>query len=99
MIEDFLSPAVDTNMSDIIVTLISICLILGPSKKSSLFTQFSFSQAIEQPTHFTENSSSVIDVILVRSKDNFILSDVGNPFLDQDILYHCSLYIWNIQIY
>ena len=95
MIEDSLSLAVDTNISDIIVTGDFNFNLLNPrssTKISSLCTQFSFFQAIEQPTHFTENSSSVIDIILVSSKDNLILSGVGDPFLNQDIRYHCPIY-------
>ena len=58
MIEDLLSLAVDTNISDIIVTGDFNFNLLNPrssTKISSLCTQFSFFQAIEQPTHFTEN--------------------------------------------
>ncbi|MCW4344426.1 MAG: reverse transcriptase domain-containing protein [Candidatus Thiodiazotropha endolucinida] len=94
-IEDSLSLAFDTNMSDIIVTGDFNFNLLNPrtsGKINSLCTQFSFFQTIEQPTHFTEHSSSIIDIILVSSKDNLILSGVGDPFLDQDIRYHCPIY-------
>ena len=95
MIEDSLSLAVDTNISDIIVIGDFNFNLLNPrsfTKISSLCIQFSFFPAIEQPTDFTENSSSVIDIILVSSKDNLILSGVGDPFLNQDFRYHCPIH-------
>ena len=42
-------------------------------------------QSIEQPTHYTVTSSSLIDILLVYNKDHLILSGVGDPFLNQDI--------------
>ncbi|MEW8547708.1 MAG: reverse transcriptase family protein, partial [Candidatus Thiodiazotropha sp.] len=61
-------------------------------KIESLCTHFSFYQSINQPTHFTETSSSLIDVLLVSNKNNLVLSGVGDPFLSQDIRYHCPIY-------
>ena len=58
----------------------------------SLCTQFSLFQFITQPTHFTENSSSLIDVILVTNKENLILSGVVDPFLNQELSYHSPVY-------
>ena len=59
MIEDSLSLAFETNISDIIVTSDFNFNLLNPRSSTKIF------QAIEQPTHFTENSSLVIDIILV----------------------------------
>ena len=47
-------------------------------------TQFSFYQSINQPIHFTENSS-FIDILLINNKTHLILSGVGDPFLSQEI--------------
>ena len=57
-----------------------------------LCTQFSLHQTINQPTHFTEHSSSLIDILLVSNKDHVVLSGVGDPFLNQEIRYHCPIY-------
>ena len=54
--------------------------------------QFSLNQSISQPTHFTEHSSSLIDIILVSNKENLILSGVADPFLNQDVRFHCPVY-------
>ena len=47
---------------------------------------------INEPTHFTENSSSTIDLILTSNKNSIILSGVGEPFLEQNVRYHCPIY-------
>ena len=50
------------------------------------------SQIISQPTHFTENSSSLIDLLLVNDNNHVITSGVGDPFLQQDLRYHCPVF-------
>ena len=94
-IEDSLALAVDTDIADIIVTgdfNLNVLNARTSRKIESLCSQFSFYQSIDQPTHFTENSSSLIDIILVRNKDNLLLSGVADPFLSQDLRYHCPIY-------
>ena len=94
-IEDSLALAVDTAISDIIVTgdfNLNILSARASRKIESLCLQFSFFQSIDQPTHFTENSSSLIDLLLVSNKDHLLLSGVGDPFLNQGLRYHCPIY-------
>ena len=94
-IEDSLALAVDTAISDMIVTgdfNLNILSARTSRKIESLCLQFSFFQAIDQPTHFTENSSSIIDLLLVSNKDHLLLSGVGDPFLYQELRYHCPIY-------
>ena len=47
---------------------------------------------IKDPTHFTENSSSLIDLILVSDENHVIHCDVGDPFLQQELRYHCPVF-------
>ena len=49
-------------------------------------------QLISEYTHFTETSSSVIDLILTSNKSNIFRSRIGDPFLQQNIRYHCPVY-------
>ena len=94
-IENSLALAVYTGLTDIIITGDLNLNLLNPQtsrKIYSLCTQFSLFQSITQPTHFTENSSSLIDVIFVTNKENLILSGVGEPFLNQELRYHCPVY-------
>ena len=94
-IEDSLALALDTGIADIIVTGDFNFNVLNPQtarKIDSFCTQFSLYQSVEQPTHFTENSYSLIEIILVSNKNNLILSGVGDPFLDQELRYHCPIF-------
>ena len=48
-------------------------------------------KTINDPTNFTETSSSIID-LFVTANGNVLLSGVGEPFLEQNICYHCPIY-------
>ena len=95
-IEDSIALAVDSpGISEIIITGDFNLNVLHPQtarKINSICTDFSFYQSISQPTHFTENSSSLIDILLVNNKNYLIVSGVGDPFLNQEIRYHCPIY-------
>ena len=94
-IEDSIALAVDTGIADIIITGdfdFNYLDLQSRRKIDSLCTQFSLFQTINQPTHFTEYSSSLIDIILVSNKDILILSGVGDPFLNQQMRYHCPIF-------
>ena len=95
LIENSVSLAVDTGISDII--------IMGDfnwnslhnqsiRKIESICNQFNLVQCIEEPTHFTENSSSIIDLLFVTNKDSILTSGVGKPCLDLSIRYHCPIF-------
>ena len=69
------------------------CLTPSTRRKiEALCTQFMLVQSITQPTHFTETSSSLIDVIFVSNKEQLVFSGVGDPFLHQDARYHCPVF-------
>ena len=52
-------------------------------KIKNLCEEFSLTQIINQPTHYTEHSSSILDVIFTADDNH--LSGVADPFLTQDI--------------
>ena len=58
----------------------------------SICQLFSVHQYITEPTHFTEISYSLLDIILVSNKNSVITCGAGSPFLTQDIRYHCPVY-------
>ena len=94
-IEDSISLALDTQISNIIVTGDFNLNVLNPhtsNKISDICTQFSLYQTITEPTHFTEHSSSLIDVVFTSDNSNILYSGVAEPFLHQDIRYHCPIY-------
>ena len=60
--------------------------------KLQLCHQYNLTQLISEPTNLTESSSSVIDLILVSNLLSVDISGVGEPFLMQDIRYHCPVF-------
>ena len=67
-LEDSIHLAVDTGIDDIIITGDFNLNMLNSQyarKINSLCQQFSLFQSISKPTHFTENSSSLIDLLLI----------------------------------
>ena len=48
---------------------------------------------ITEQTHFIERASSLIDIFLVSYPSSCILSGVGDPFLNQEIQFHCPVFI------
>ena len=94
-IENSIALAIDTNISDIIVTGDFNFDLLNERtsrKIESICTQYSLFQVINQPTNFTEHSATLIDILLVNNKHHLILSGVGDPFLNQELRYHCPIY-------
>ena len=63
-----------------------------------MFGQYDLTQLIHEPTHFTENSSSLIDLVFTKNTNLVDLSGVGEAFLDQNIRYHCPVYaVFNLE--
>ena len=94
-IEYSINLAVESGVNDIIITgdfNLNMQNVQSAHKITSLCEQLSLVQSIEEPTHFTKTSSSLIDLLLVNNKEHLILSGVGDPFLHQDIRYHCPVF-------
>ena len=50
-------------------------------KIKELINQYNLKQIITESTHFTENSSTLIDLFLIRNKANILYSEVTDPFI------------------
>ena len=61
-------------------------------KIKGICEQFSFTQNIKAPTHFTEHSSSLIDILLTNNENHLLYTDVGDPFLNQEVRNHCPVF-------
>ena len=61
-------------------------------KIDSLLLQYNLTQAIKEPTHFTETSNSLLDLFMLTSSLTVLKSGVGEPFLDQQVRFHCPVY-------
>ncbi len=94
-IVDSIHLAVDTGIHNIIVTgdfNIDMANPILAKKIDSICQLFSFTQCITDHTHFTENSSSLLDIVLTSNKNLIVASGVSEPFLQQNIRYHCPIY-------
>ena len=58
------------------------------NKIKDLMQEYSMKQLITEPTNFTEHSSTLIDLILVRNTSNILTSGVIT-FIPNQIRYHC----------
>ena len=61
------------------------------NKIHELMQQYNLKQLIQELTHFTESSESLIDLILVRNVNNVITSGVYDTFLESQVRYHCPV--------
>ena len=98
-IEDSIHLAVDTGISYIITTgdfNYNMLKVQTARKHYDFCEEFSLTQMINDPTHFTESSSSLIDILLVSNKHSVILSDVGDPFLSQEMRYPASFRVFKV---
>ena len=94
-IENNVNLAFDTNIGNIIVTgdFNLNCLDSGSKRKiSSVFNQYNLAQLIREPTHFTENSSSLIDLIFTKNEPFVILVELVKHFWIRILQYHCPVF-------
>ena len=87
--------ACNTSISDIIITgdFNFNMAQNAPNKMSELVLEYNLTQLISEPTHITETSSSILDLILVRNKNNVLLSGVADPFIPNQITYHSPVIV------
>ena len=81
-------------MQDIIILgdLNNDLLVNNRSKNlNDLINTYNLKQLINEPTHFTESSSSLIDVVLVNKMNNILASEVCDPFIPNLIRFHCPV--------
>ena len=95
LIEDSIHLAIDTGIRDIVVTGDFNYNMFNDTAKLKILNlcqEFSMYQCITEPTHYTENSVSLLDIVLVTNSDSVIFSGTGDPFLNQENRYHCPVY-------
>ncbi len=61
------------------------------NKISRLITSYNAEQLITSPTHYTEHSNSLIDLIFVKDTHHVITSFVADPFIPDLVRYHCPV--------
>ena len=94
-IESSIGLAVDTGITDIVITGDFNLNMINPQSEKKVLDickQYNLHQLINEPTHFTETSSTIIYFTLVSNVQSIEIFGVGEPFLMQDIRYHCPIY-------
>lgn len=95
LMEESIDRAFNTNIIDIfILGDFNYNLSRNSSNKmTEIIQEFSLKQLITESTHFTENSSSLTDLILVRNNTNVLTSGVADCFIPDQIRYHCPVIV------
>ena len=95
LINESIDRAYNTNIVDIIILgdFNFNMSVNNKNKMTELLQEFNLKQLITEPTHFTENSSSLIDLILVRNNSNILSSGVIDPFIPDQTRYHCPIIV------
>ena len=94
-IENSIGLAYDANIKEILITGdFNLDLLKENSfrKINDISQYFGLKTLISEPTHFTENSSSLIELFLTSNINNILISGVGEPCLEQNIRYHCPIF-------
>ena len=94
-IEESIDLSLDNDVADVMVTgdfNLNFLDNANRAKIMSVFDQYSLYQLINEPTHSTETSSTLIDLLFTRNPENIIISGAGDAFLDQNLRYHCPTY-------
>ena len=90
LIQESIDRACNTSIIDIIITGDFNYDISTPQNKiSELIHEFDLTQLITEPKHYTETSTSTIDLILVRNNTNVLCSGVADSFIPEQVRYHC----------
>ena len=82
-IENSIGLATDTGIEEIVVTGDLNLNMLNPHSRAKILDvcqTYNLTQLINEPTHYTETSSSIIDLILVSNLRSVELSRVSEPF-------------------
>lgn len=73
------------------------CDMLDPhndNKIRNLSLAYNLTQLIDEPTHFTEQSSSLLDLILAKKPENVLYSGVISPFVPNLVRFHCPTVLY-----
>ena len=88
-IKESIDRAYNINTTDIIITGDILDISKPQNKISELTHELHLTQLITEPTHYTETSSSIIDIILVRNNTNVLCSGVADSFIPEQVRCHC----------
>ena len=90
MISESVDRACNTQIKDIVLLGDFNCDASKPQNNRilNLMQQYNFDQLVTESTHFTENSSSLLDLILIRNKSNVFKAGALDTFIENQVRYH-----------
>ena len=95
LIEESIDKVFNTNIVDIfILGDFNYNLLQNKDNKmTEIIQEFNLKQLITEATHFTEHSSSLIDLVMVRNTTNVLTSGVADCFIPDQVRYHCPIIV------
>ena len=64
-----------------------------PNRMQNLILSYDLCQPFDELTHFTENSSTPIDLAIVNNPSNVLFSDVISPIVPNLVRFHCPILV------
>lgn len=94
LIEQSFENLANSTIKDIIILGDFNCNMMNntPHNRINILSlSYNLTQLIDEPTHFTEHSSSLIDLALVTRPENVLYSGVISPFIPDVVRFHCPI--------
>ena len=94
LIEQTFDNLCDSHITDLVILGDFNSDLLKPmhaNRIKNLTNSYNLHQLIDEPTHYTENSSSLLDLAIVSKPENVVYSSVSPPFIPDLIGYHCPI--------
>ena len=90
LIEEIIDKAFNANIAYIFILGDFIYNLLhnNDNKMTEIIKKYNLKLSITEATHFTEHSSSLIDLVMVRSTTNVLMSGVADCFIPDQVRYH-----------
>lgn len=90
----FIEISLDNLCNSPVKDLVTLGDTLKPTtakKIDNLAPSYIFRQLVEELLNFTENVSSLIDLVFINKPENVIYRDVISPFIPDLVRYHCPV--------
>ena len=96
LIEQTFDNLCDAHITDLVILGDFNSDLLKPmhaNRIQNLTNSYNLHQLIDEPTHYTENSSSLLDLAIVSKPENVVYSGVSSPLIPDLIRYHCPIIV------
>lgn len=92
-LEYLLDQALNQHVDNILVAGdFNINVLANPSNKMTrLIHSLNCEQLINSPTHYTESSNSLLDLMFIKKSHHVLTSFVADPFLSDLVRFHCPI--------